>query len=27
DGARCPHSPGAKVRVRVPAAAIRVLAE
>ncbi|WP_132629245.1 ABC transporter ATP-binding protein [Pseudomonas aeruginosa] len=26
-GARCPHSPGAKVRVRVPAAAIRVLAE
>ncbi|WP_053065679.1 ABC transporter ATP-binding protein [Pseudomonas aeruginosa] len=27
DGARCPHSPGAKVRVRIPAAAIRVLAE
>ncbi|HDQ4607573.1 ABC transporter ATP-binding protein [Pseudomonas aeruginosa] len=27
DGARCPHSPGTKVRVRVPAAAIRVLAE
>ncbi|ERV73841.1 TPA: ABC transporter ATP-binding protein [Pseudomonas aeruginosa] len=27
DSARCPHSPGAKVRVRVPAAAIRVLAE
>ncbi|MBG7043818.1 ABC transporter ATP-binding protein [Pseudomonas aeruginosa] len=26
-GARCPHSPGAKVRVRIPAAAIRVLAE
>ncbi|WP_237750723.1 hypothetical protein, partial [Pseudomonas aeruginosa] len=25
--ARCPHSPGAKVRVRIPAAAIRVLAE
>ncbi|WP_244251373.1 hypothetical protein, partial [Pseudomonas aeruginosa] len=24
---RCPHSPGAKVRVRIPAAAIRVLAE
>ncbi|WP_258050358.1 hypothetical protein, partial [Pseudomonas aeruginosa] len=23
----CPHSPGAKVRVRIPAAAIRVLAE
>ncbi|MCG0170548.1 ABC transporter ATP-binding protein [Pseudomonas aeruginosa] len=27
DGARCPHSPRAKVRVRIPAAAIRVLAE
>ncbi|HBO0212580.1 TPA: ABC transporter ATP-binding protein [Pseudomonas aeruginosa] len=27
DGARCPHSPGTKVRVRIPAAAIRVLAE
>ncbi|HGQ7392634.1 TPA: ABC transporter ATP-binding protein [Pseudomonas aeruginosa] len=27
DGARCPHSPGEKVRVRIPAAAIRVLAE
>ncbi|MEZ1657924.1 ABC transporter ATP-binding protein [Pseudomonas aeruginosa] len=27
DGAHCPHSPGAKVRVRIPAAAIRVLAE
>ncbi len=27
DGARCPHSPGAKMRVRIPAAAIRVLAE
>ncbi|MBG6526761.1 ABC transporter ATP-binding protein [Pseudomonas aeruginosa] len=27
DGARCPPSPGAKVRVRIPAAAIRVLAE
>lgn len=27
DGARCPHSPGAKVRVRIPTAAIRVLAE